>query len=201
MRYGLLITIVALLCGCAHRPVANAPAPVKIDFEPIPLVWSSLRDEFAEEVRGCKAWLDAPVAGVEPKFVLHGGRLQELCGDLGLPKADVVVPLDEAARVQLLALLRDDKPAKVPSRTAATLNEAQRIFTVTVVFERQEYRYTIDPILGFVDVSIGGQPVLYSENLPLAEKFVELYARQMHDERIQAAIAEARRMFYAPEKK
>ena len=36
------------------------------------------------------------------------------------------------------------------------------------------------------------------ENLPLAEKFVDLYARQLHDERIKAVVAEARRRVYAP---
>jgi hypothetical protein len=167
----------------------------------MPLVWSSLHDELAEEVQGSKAWLEAPATGLEPKFVLHGGRLQELSGDLGLQKADVVVPMDEEARLRLLALLRDDTPAKVPSRAAATLNEAQRIFTVTVIFENQEFRYIIDPIFGFVDVSIAGRPVLYSENLPLTEKFVELYARQMHDDRIKRTVTEARRRFYPPQAK
>ncbi len=198
MKCALLFAILTLLCGCAHKMVTPTPGPALIDFEPMPLVWSSLRDEFVEEVRGSKAWLEAPAAGLEPTFVLHGARLQELCGDLGLPKADVVVPLDDEARLQLLALLRDDTPAKVPSRTAATLNEALRILTVTVLFEEREYRYTIDPIFGFVDVSIAGQPVLYSENMPLTEKFVELYARLRHDERIKSAIEAARRQFYPP---
>ena len=195
MKHFLLIGLFALVCGCAHQPVVPAP----VSFEPMSLVWSSLRDEFVEEVPGSSAWLEATSAGLAPKFVLHGDVVQELCGPLGLPTSEVVVPLDEDARLQLLGLLRDDTPAKVPSRTVATLNEALRIFTVTVLFEKQEYSYTIDPIFGFVDVCIGGKPVLYSENMPLSEKFVELYARQMHDERLMSAIKETRRKFYPTE--
>ena len=210
MKHVLLLAPLALICGCAHRPVANAPAlvPAEIDFSPDswPQVWTSLNDEFVAQVQGCKPWLDAPAAGLEPKFVLHAGKLQELCGDLGLPKDDVVVPLDEEARLQLLALLRDDTPVKNEAKEwadggCASLSLAMEFFTVTVVFEKQEYRYTIDPIFGLVDVSIGGRPELYTDNLPLAEKFVELCARQMHDERVKLVIAEARRRVYAPEKK
>ncbi|MFT3831105.1 MAG: hypothetical protein QM691_15505 [Opitutaceae bacterium] len=180
---------------------------MKIDFGPEgwPQVWTSLHDEFVTEVEGCKPWLDAPAAGLEPKFVFHAG-LQESFGDLGLPKADVVVPLDGEARVQLLGLLRDDTPVKNEAKEwadggRATLSLAMEFFTVTVVFEKQEYRYTIDPVFGLVDVSIGGRPELYTDNLPLAEKFVELCAQQMHDDRIKAVIAEARRRTYGPEKK
>lgn len=206
MKQAPLIAFLVCLCDCAHRLAGPTPTPPRIDFGPPPLVWSSLRDEFVEEVHDCTAWLEAPTTGLEPKFVFHSGKLQELFGDFGLPAGDVVVPLDEEARLQLLALLRDDTPVKNQAKEwadggFATLNAAIDIFTVTVVFEKQEYRYTIDPIFGFVDVSIGGRPELYTENLPLSEKFVELYARQRHDERIKTVIAEARRRTYAPEKK
>lgn len=180
--------------------------PVPIDFGPEswPQVWTSLHDEFVAEVRGCKPWLDAPATGLEPKFVLHSDKLQQLFGDFGAPAGDVVVPLDDEARLRLLALLRDDTPVKNQAKEwadggCATLNAALEIFTVSVVFGKQEYRYTIDPIFGLVDVSIGGRPELYTENLPLSEKFVELYARQMHDERIKTVVAEARRRVYAGE--
>jgi hypothetical protein len=186
----------------------NEPAPVQIDFGPVgwPQVWTSLHDEFVKEVKGCKPWLDAPAAGLAPRFVFHAAKLQESFGDFGLPKADMVVPLDDAARVQLLGFLRDDMPVKVSAEKwadgeCATLNEALPIFTVTVEFEKKEYCYTIDPIFGLVDVRIGGRPELYTDNLPLAEKFVELYARQMHDERIKTVIAETRRRNYGPEEK
>lgn len=187
---------------------AVAPVPAPVDCSPAgwPQVWTSLHDEFVTEVEDCKPWLDAPAAGLEPKFVFHAGKLQESFGDVGLPKTDVVVPLDGEARVQLLGLLRDDTPVKNEAKEwadggRATLSLAMEFFTVTVVFEKQEYRYTIDPVFGLVDVSIGGRPELYTDNLPLAEKFVELCARQMHDERIKNAVAEARRRTYAPEKK
>jgi len=208
MKYSLFFAALALLCGCAHRPAGPAPELVPVDFGPeaFPRVWTSLHDEFVVEVPGCKLWLEAPATGLDPRFVFHSGKLQELFGDLGLPKADMVVPLDEEARLRLLALLRDDTPIKNEARRwadgeMASLNEALPIFTVTVSFEQREYRYTIDPVCGFVDVNIAGQPELYTENLPLAEKFVELYARQMNDERIKPVIAEARRRIYAPEKK
>jgi|GEM_PF-5993257 len=208
MKYATLIAMLALLCGCAHKPVEPAPAPMPIGFDPEgwPQVWTSLHDEFVKEVEGCKLWLDAPAAGLEPKFVFRAGKLQEFFGDFGLPAGDIAVPLDEEARVRLLALMRDDTPVKNQAEEwadggCATLNLAMDIFTVTVVFEKQEYFYTIDPLFGLVDVSIGGRPVLYTENLPLSEKFVELCARQTQDERIKTAVAEVRRRIYAPEKK
>jgi hypothetical protein len=186
----------------------RAPAPAQIDFGPAgwPQVWTSLHDEFAREVRGCHPWLDAPATGLEPKFVFRSGKLQEEFGDFGLPRADVVVPLDDEARAQFLALLRDDTPVKNQAKEwadggCATLSLAMEFFTVTVVFEKQEYRYTIDPVFGLVDVSIGGRPELYTENMPLTEKFVQLCSRQMHDERVKVAMTEARRRTYAHEKK
>ena len=210
MKFIVPVVVLILTAGCAHQPGAVAPAPVQlqIDFgsESFPQVWTSLHDEFVDEVHGCHTWLTAPAAGLEPKFVFHSGKLQELFGGFGLPTADVVVPLDEEARVQLLALLRDDTPVKNEAKewadgSYATLNEAFPIFTVTVLFENQEYRYTVDPLFGLVDVSIGGEPVLYTENLPLSEKFVELCAQQLHDERLKTVIAEARRRIYAPTEK
>ena len=206
MRFIVPLAVLILTAGCAHQPAAVAPVPAQIDFDPPPLVWSSLRDEFIKEVSGCTKWLEAPATGLEPKFVVHGSMLQELCGDLGLPKTDVVVPLDEAARVQLLGLLRDDTPVKVSAEEwadggCASLSSALEIFTVTVEFDKREYRYTVDPLFGLVDVSIGGEPVLYTENLPLSEKFVELCAQQLHDERLKTVIAEARRRIYAPTEK
>lgn len=206
MKHFLLIGLFALVCGCAHKPVVQKPNTAPIDFGLPPSVWSSLRDEFVKRVSGCNKWLEAPTLGLEPKLVLHGDVLQELCGDLGLPKTDLVVPLDEAARLQLLALLRDDTPVKVSAEEwadggCATLNEAFPIFTVSLVFEKQEYRYTIDPIFGFVDVDVDEHVGFSSENLPLSEKFLELCARQMRDERFKTAIETARRRLCPTEAK
>lgn len=197
------VPLLLAFAGCVHQPEVIPPASV--DFDLPPQVWSSLRDEFIKEVQGCDAWLNAPAAGLDPKFVFHGGLLRELSGDLGAPATDVVVPLDDEARLQLLALMRDDTPVKVSAEEwadggCATLNEAMPIFTVTVVFEKQEYRYTIDPIFGFVDVSIAGRSGFYSENRPLSDKFVELYGNLAHDSSISAIIADIRKKNGQPNK-
>ena len=203
MKHFLLIGLCALVCGCAHKPVVHKPPTAPIDFGLPPSVWSSLRDEFVKRVSGCNKWLEATTLGLEPKLVLHGDVLQELCGDLGLPKTDLVVPLDEAARLQLLALLRDDTPVKVTAEVwadggCASLTQALPILTVSVVFEKKEYLYTIDPVFGLVDVALGEDAGFYSENLPLSEKFLELCARQMRDERFKTAINAARDRLYSP---
>ena len=138
--------------------------------------------------------------------MFHGTMMRELSGELGLPATDVVMPLDSEVRLQLLALLRDDTPVKVSAEEwadggCATLSLALPIFTVTVVFEKEEYRYTIDPVFGLVDVSIGDRAGFYSENLPLSEKFVELYAHLAHDPNINAIVADIREKNGQPNKR
>ena len=134
--------------------------------------------------------------------MFHPGELKMLYPSLFLPKGEVVVLLDAAGREQLIALLRDDTPVKDDcKKRAASLSLAMPIFTVSVAFGNQEYRYSIDPVFGLVDVCVGGRDLLYTSNLPLSEKFVDLYAQQTHDDSIKTVIAEARRGVYQPERK
>ncbi len=202
---------------CLYRKLtAAAPATeeqprpevmdIDFDLESWPQVWTSLHDEFAEGVSGSHTWLTAPAEGLSPKFVFHAGKMQELFADLGLPTADVEVPLDAEARVRLLELIRDDTPVKNQAKEwadggCASLTLALPIFTASVLFDGREYFYTIDPVFGLVDVSIDGQPALYTANLLLSEKFLELYVRQTGDEAVRTAITEAKRRMIQPNRK